>query len=60
MELKENQSAIILESSDDGEITVNVASADIEGMTGQLCQAIATKLMEDHEFQTELMDMLNQ
>lgn len=59
MELNENQSAIILESSEDGEITVNIASSDIDSMTGRLCQAIATKLMEDHEFQSELMDMLD-
>ncbi len=41
-----------------GEISINVASGDIDGLTGALCQAIATKLMQDEEFQEELMDML--
>lgn len=58
MELAKNQSAIILEESDDGEITVNIASPDIEGLTGILCQAIASKIMEDKVFQEELMEMI--
>lgn len=59
MELENNQSAIILESSEEGEITVNVASTDTDGLTGKLCFLIARKLMEDHEFQNELMEMLD-
>jgi hypothetical protein len=59
MELKQNQSALILETSKDGEITVNVASGDIDGLTGLICQAIATKLMKDEQFQEELMTMLD-
>jgi hypothetical protein len=58
MELKTNQSALILESDEDGEVTVNVESPDINGLTGTLCQAIATKLMNDEQFQEELTDML--
>lgn len=58
MELAANQSAIILETDDNGEISVNVASGDMDGLTGALCQVIATKLMEDEEFQEELMGML--
>lgn len=58
MELKENQAALILESDDNGEITVNVASPDANGLTSALCQAIAMKLMGDEKFQAELMDML--
>lgn len=58
MELKDNQSAVILETDDDGEITVNVASADLNGLTGSICKAIAEKLMSDEEFQAELMQML--
>lgn len=58
MELKHNQSALILETSEDGEITVNVASGDIDGLTGLICQAIAKKLMQDGQFQEELMEML--
>lgn len=59
MELKENQSALLLEVNEHGEITVNVASGDIDGLTGLLCQAIATKLMKDGQFQEELMEMID-
>ena len=58
MELKSNQSALILTTEEDGEITVDVASADIDGLTGLLCQAIATKLMQDGQFQEEQMTMI--
>ncbi len=59
MELSHNQSALILEESEDGEITVNVASKHMNGLTGALCQAIATKLMQDQEFREELMSMVD-
>lgn len=36
-----------------------LASGDIDGLTGLLCQAIATKLMQDGQFQEELMEMLD-
>ncbi len=58
MELKDNQSALILESDENGTISVNVASGDHEGLTGALCQVIANKLMTDEEFQNELMGLL--
>jgi hypothetical protein len=60
MELKPNQSALILTTEEDGEITVDVASGDIDGLTGLVCQAIATKLMQDEQFQEELMEMLDE
>ncbi|MFW2366269.1 MAG: twitching motility protein [Desulforhopalus sp.] len=60
MELKDNQSAVILETDDDGEIIVNVASADLNGLTGSICKAIAEKLMSDEQFQAELMQMLEE
>ena len=60
MELSPNQSAIILEANEDGEIFVNVASGDINGLAGLLCQAIATKLMQDGKFQEELMEMVDE
>jgi hypothetical protein len=59
MELEINQAALILETSEDGEVTVNVASPDEHGLAGALCQAIAIKIMKDEQFQAELMDMLN-
>ena len=57
MELKNKQSALIL-AIDDAEITVDVASADLNGVTGTLCKAIANKLMQDVDFQEELMEMV--
>ncbi len=58
MELKDNQSALILESDGDGNISVNVASDNHESLTGALCQVIANKLMTDEQFQGELMELL--
>ncbi len=58
MELEENQSALILEIDEHGEISVEVASRDHEGFTALLCQAIAEKLLGDEKFQEELMDIL--
>lgn len=59
MELNENQSALILEIDDHGEIFVEVASSDHEGVTALLCQAIAEKLLADETFQEELMGMID-
>ena len=42
MELSHNQSALILEESEDGGITVNVASENMDGLTGALCQAVGS------------------
>ena len=58
MELKENQSALVLTVDEDGEISVEVASGDMDGVTGTLCKAIANKLMQDVDFQEELMEMV--
>ena len=58
MELNENQSALLLEIDDHGEISIEVASRDHQGITALLCQAIAEKLRGDEEFQKELMEMI--
>ena len=58
MELKQNQSAIIIEDSADGEINVDVTSPDIKSLSGRICVAIAKKVMQDERFQEEIMDML--
>lgn len=58
MELTENQSALILEIDEHGEITVNVASPDIDGLTAAICSALAQKLMGDEDLQEELMEMV--
>ena len=59
MELKENQSALILEIDEHGEINVNVASGDHDGLTAAICTALAQKLMGDGQFQEEIMDMVD-
>lgn len=60
MELENNQAALILETTDDGEVTVNVASPDLAGLAGALCRSIAKKLMNDEQFQAELMQMVEE
>jgi hypothetical protein len=58
MELKENQAALILEVDEDGGVSANVASGDVDGPAGAICQALAIKLMQDEAFQAEIMDMI--
>ena len=58
MELKNNQSAIILEASENGEISVDIASPDIDGLSGRICIAVAKKITGDIKFQTELLDIV--
>ncbi|MBP7517007.1 MAG: twitching motility protein [Desulfobulbus sp.] len=58
MDLKENQAALILEASADGEITVDVQSPDSHSFASALCHALAMKLMHDEQLQAALMDML--
>lgn len=58
MQLNENQSALILGITEDGEVEVDVASGDQDGLTAGLCSALARRLMTDQDFQQELMDML--
>ena len=60
MELLQNQAALILEASDEGEITVNLEAAESSGMAKTLCRAIANKLLTDESFQAELMEMLEE
>ena len=50
MDLKDNQSALILEIDEEGEINVNVASGDIDGVTGTLCKAIASVCPEKDNY----------
>ena len=59
IDLKPNQAALILESSDDGDINVEIAMPGDGGgecvLTVALCQAIARKLVNDEQFQAEIM-----
>ena len=58
MELKENQAALILQASAEGEITVDVQALNLQGFASALFHALAIKLMNDEQLQGELMDML--
>ena len=60
MDLKENQSALILEADEHGGITVEVASGDHECLTAAICGAIAKKVLTDKVFQEEIMDMVEE
>ncbi len=59
MELQNNQAAIILEASDDGEISVNIEGVDESGLAYALCRALAQRILSDETFQTELMEAIN-
>ena len=59
MDLKSNQSALILEIDEHGEVSVDVASGDHEGLTAAICSVIAEKLMGDDEFTEEIMDCID-
>ena len=50
--------ALILEASAEGEITLDVQALDLQGFASALCHALAIKLMNDEQLQGELMDML--
>ena len=57
--LKPNQAALILESSNDGEINVDIAIPGADEnqsvIATVLCKAIAQKLVSDEQFQAEIM-----
>jgi len=58
MDLQPNQAALILEASDEGEISVSVAAKDVDGLAAALCQVIARKLSEDEIFQADILAAL--
>ncbi|MEW6587483.1 MAG: twitching motility protein [Nitrospirota bacterium] len=62
MELNDNQAALILEVSDQGEISVEVAVNERENedrnIATAICQVIAMKLVNDEHFQSEIMAAL--
>ena len=59
LKLKANQAALILEASKEGEISVNVASPETESeasiFASDLCSVIAERLINDEEFQAEIL-----
>ena len=54
-----NQTALILEANDEGEISVNLATHDNDNLAAEICQVIAQKLTTDEAFQAEIMNELN-
>ncbi|SDO76160.1 twitching motility protein [Desulforhopalus singaporensis] len=59
MELNDTQSALILEVTNEGEISVEIATKNFETLASALCQAIAAKLVNDEDFQNDLMEMID-
>ena len=63
IQLKANQAALILESSDDGDISVNIAlpkaSAEDGVLASALCRVIAEKLIGDEQFQNQILSELD-
>jgi hypothetical protein len=61
--LKPNQAALILETSEEGDIEVEVAYAEesIEenGFAAGICEVLAQKLVDDEKFQEELLAALD-
>ncbi len=58
MKLESNQAALILEANDEGEISVNLAAHDVDGLAAVICQIIAQKLTQDEKFLAEIMTAL--
>ena len=61
--LKPNQAALVLESSDDGDVNVEIAmpndGAGDCALAAALCKVIAKKLISDESFQAEIMNELD-
>ena len=54
MKLKDNQAALILELSGEGEITVHLDSPEAGGLPKEFCRKIAEKLLYDENFRASL------
>ncbi len=57
--LEANQAAIIVKTTEDGVIDVEVAyaedSPEDDGFAAAICEVVAQKLVEDEKFQEEIM-----
>jgi len=62
LKLNNRQAALILEVSEKGEIKVEVAASQSEDganeVAASICQVIATKLVNDNQFQEEILSAL--
>ena len=57
--LKNNQAVVIL-TADEGDIEVDVAYDGEGGLSGQICKAIALKLINDENFRDELLASIDE
>lgn len=57
--LEKNQAAVIL-TADEGDIEVDIAYDGDEGLSGQICKAIALKLINDENFRDELLGSISE
>ncbi|NTV13722.1 MAG: twitching motility protein [Desulfobulbaceae bacterium] len=59
MTLEANQAALIVKTSEEGIIDVEVAYAadtpEDDGFAAAICEVLANKLVDDEEFQEEIM-----
>jgi len=60
--LEANQAAIIVKTSEEGIIDVEVVyaeeSPEDDGFAAAICEVIANKLVEDEDFQEEIMTLV--
>jgi hypothetical protein len=60
--LEANQAALIVKTSEDGVIDVEVAyaeeSPEDDGFAAAICEVVAQKLVDDEEFQEEIMALV--
>ncbi len=61
--LKPNQAALILETSAEGDISVEVAypeeSLEENDLAPAICEVLATRLIEDEDFQDEILSIID-
>lgn len=55
--LAANQAAVIL-TADEGDIEVDIAYDGDEGLAGQICKALAMKLLGDEAFRDDILAMI--
>lgn len=57
--LEKNQAAVVL-TADEGNIEVDIAFDHEEGLAGQICKALAMKLIQDEAFREDLLGMITE
>ncbi len=57
--LAANQAAVIL-TADEGDIEVDIAYDGEVGLAGEICKALAMKLIEDEDFRDDLLSRISE